>query len=267
MKKFNLSILFLFLTLALFATEFETQKRAVGEFTSIRSSSSIDVVVEQGNSYQLELTAPIKYMDNIFTEVNNGELHIYTKGNMSYTGDIVIHLQVKELTKVSLTGSGDFVTKGKIETPEFSFRISGSGDLSATLNARTVQGSISGSGDVKLSGITNSFEATISGSGDLIASDLHLLTSNLKMNGSGDCKFSGSADSFELYQSGSGDFSGKDFEVEKAKIRKTSSGDARVTVTKSLDISISGSGDLYYSGQPEFNLIQVSGSGDIVKIK
>ena len=87
------------------------------------------------------------------------------------------------------------------------------------------------------------------------------------MSGSGDSKLIGSTDYLELSQSGSGDFSGRDFEVEDAKIRKTSSGDTRIEVVNSLEISISGSGDFYYSGKPEFKNITITGSGDIVKIK
>ncbi len=55
--------------------------------------------------------------------------------------------------------------------------------------------------------------------------------------------------------------------ILNAKIRKVSSGDTRIDVAKSLDISISGSGDLYYTGSPDFKNIHVTGSGDIVKIK
>jgi len=175
MKKYSLSLIFLLIVFALQAASLETQKRETSSFTSIRSSSSIDIVVEQTGICAVEVSAPEKYMRQIFTEVENGELHIYVKGNMMYSGDITIYIQVKDLEKVSLTGSGDFENKGIIKAPEFSFRISGSGDFDANLNTKILTGSMSGSGDANISGITESLEIRQSASGDLVLRNLHLL--------------------------------------------------------------------------------------------
>jgi hypothetical protein len=267
MKKYNLSVVFLLLVIALQAANTETQKRKVSSFTSIRSSSSVDIILKQTGKCFVEVEAPEKYMENIKTEVENGELHVFVRGSISYSGNIIVYVQVKDLEKVSLSGSGDFETDGLLKAPEFSFRISGSGDLDADLNCKILKGTMSGSGDVKIGGITESLELRQSASGDFIASNLHLLSTKLRMSGSGDTKLIGSTDYFELSQAGSGDFSGKDFDTETAKIKKSSSGDTRINVAKSLDISISGSGDLYYQGKPDFNNITVTGSGDIVRIK
>jgi len=267
MKKYSLSIVFLLFVIFLQAANTEIQKRKVTAFNSIRSSSSVDIIVEQTGKYAVDVKAPEKYMDNIKTEVENGELLVYVRGSIMYSGDIVVYVQVKDLSKVSLSGSGDFETKGVLKTPEFTFRISGSGDLDIALNCKVLKGSMSGSGDANISGITESIDIRQSASGDLFANKLHLLSAKLRMSGSGDSKLIGSTDYLELSQSGSGDFSGRDFEVEDAKIRKTSSGDTRIEVVNSLEISISGSGDFYYSGKPEFKNITITGSGDIVKIK
>ncbi len=266
MKKYPISVLFLLFALMLQAANMEKQNRTASPFTSIRSSSSIDVVVEQTGQYAIDVIAPEKYLAYIITEITGGELHIYMNRSMNYSGEIVVNVQVKDLEKVILSGSGDFETRGELKTPEFSFRISGSGDLSAQLNARIVNGSVNGSGDAEISGVTERLELQQSGSGDIIATKLHLLSAKLKMSSSGDSKFVGSTDYFELSQSGSGDFLGRDFDAEDARIRKSSSGDTRIVVNKTIDINISGSGDLYYSGKPEFNNITVIGSGDIVRI-
>lgn len=266
MKKFQLSVVFLLLAFTLQAATYEKQKRQVSDFTSIRSSSSIDVVVEQTGHYALEVISPEKYLENIITEVKNGELHIYINKSMNYSGDITVNVQVKNLESVFLSGSGDFKTIGELKTPKFLFRISGSGDLSAELNAKVVIGSINGSGDAEISGVTESIDMHQSGSGDIIATQLHLINAKVRMSSSGDCKFVGNSDYFELSQSGSGDFLGRDFDTEDAKIRKSSSGDTRIVVNNTIDVSISGSGDLYYSGKPDFKNITVTGSGDIVKI-
>lgn len=267
MKKYYLSLLIVLFAAMLQAASFETQKREISDFTSIRSSSSVDIILEQTGKVAVEVRAPERYLDRIKTEVKGGELNIYIDGSLSYSGEIVVYVQVKDIDNISLYGSGDFMTKGELITSELTFKVAGSGDFNAQLNAKVVKGNLNGSGDVKISGITESLSIRQSGSGDLIAANLHLLTCNLSMNGSGDCKLSGSTDNFELTQSGSGDFSGRDFEAENVKIRKSSSGDARIIAIKKLEISSHGSGDLYYSGSPQIDIISTSGSGDIVKIK
>ncbi len=267
MKKYYFSLLFVLFATILQAAIFETQKREVGDFTSIRSSSSIDIILEQTGKIAVEVKAPERYLDRIKTEVKAGELNIYIDGSIRYSGEIVVYVQVKDIDKISLHGSGDFMTNGELKTSELTFKVAGSGDFSAQLNAKVVKGNMNGSGDVKISGITESLSIRQSGSGDLIANSLHLLTCKLSMNGSGDSKLSGSTDNFELTQSGSGDFSGRNFEAENVKIRKSSSGDARIIAIKKLEISSHGSGDLYYSGRPQIDIISASGSGDITKIK
>lgn len=266
-KKIILSAVLLSITLFLQASTYSFQKRDVGKFTSIRSSSSVDIIVEQTGKYELEVRAAEKYFEYIKTEVNNGELNIYIKGSLNYSGQIAIYIQVKDLNAVVISGSGDFSTKGVLVAPAFSFRVSGSGDFFADLNSKNVIGSLSGSGDAKLSGITESVDIQQSASGDLSLRGLHLISAKLKMSGSGDSIFSGSSDYFELSQFASGDFSGKDFSVENAKIRKSSSGDASIHVEKTLDLSISGSGDLFYSGKPDITNLRVTGSGNIIRIK
>jgi len=81
MKKYSLSIVFLLFVFFLQAANTEIQKRKVTAFNSIRSSSSVDIIVEQTGKYAVDVKAPEKYMDNIKTEVENGELLVYVRGN------------------------------------------------------------------------------------------------------------------------------------------------------------------------------------------
>lgn len=267
MKKSAFLLFFAMLTLITQAIPFETQKRNIGAFTSIRNSTSIDIVVEQTGQYALEVQAPEKYFDNIITEIDGDQLHIYTRGNIYNADNMTIYIQVKDLSKILISGSGDFKTSGTLKSPELAIRVSGSGDIVASLNTKNLTVGLTGSGDARIDGVNENLEISQSGSGDFFGSKMNLFSTELRMSGSGDCRLSGSTDTFELTQSGSGDFSGRDFDVESAKIRKSSSGDARINVSKTLSISITGSGDLYYSGQPQFDRVTVTGSGDIVKIK
>jgi hypothetical protein len=51
--------------------------------------------------------------------------------------------------------------------------------------------------------------------------------------------------------------------AQKARCRVSGSGNIALNVSKELDASISGSGDIRYSGNPPSVRTKVSGSGDI----
>ena len=266
MKKQLIMIIFIFIAIALQAMSIAVENRKTPPFTTIRSLSAVDIVLEQGADYSLKVEAPKEYLEHIKTEVHDGILSVSVQGMLSYSGTLTVYVQVKDLNKVALNASGDFRIEGTLKTTEFSLSVFGSGDFIGQLNSKTVSCNMNSSGDVQLGGITGSFEAKINGSGDLMANNLHLLSAKLRMLGSGDAKLSGDTDFFELIQSGSGDFLGRDFELENAIVRKNSSGDASIFANKSIDLSINGSGDIYLKGNPEIRKIYINGSGEIIKI-
>ena len=60
-----------------------------------------------------------------------------------------------------------------------------------------------------------------------------------------------------------GDFKGFDFQVNSCQIENIGSGDIQVYCNESLDITITGDGNVYYKGSPSIN-VNISGSGKVV---
>ena len=116
--------------------DIETQNRDISGFTSIKSSGSVDVYLKQGNTESVKIIADAKYIDQIYTEVHNNTLHIYTKGRMYNPKELKAEITIKNLQKIELTGSGDLVSVGMISTSDFSFSLCGSGDLEINLDAK-----------------------------------------------------------------------------------------------------------------------------------
>ena len=114
-----------------------------------------------------------------------------------------------------------------IESPKFTVKLSGSGDLKLDVKTTDFEANLSGSGDVVLTGNSDNFTSKISGSGDVVAVDLFTKKANLTISGSGDMK---------------------------------------INCTQSLYARVSGSGDIGYKGNPESKDTKVSGSGEISKI-
>ncbi|MGZ3764268.1 MAG: head GIN domain-containing protein, partial [Mucilaginibacter sp.] len=180
----------------------------------------------------VKVEAPDNVIDHIITEVSGGVLKIYNKHDDGFHwGDLfgshkkmAIYVTAKDLNSISVSGSGDIFFKEGIHTNSLKLRVSGSGDMTGRVDVKTLETSISGSGDIKISG---------------------------------------RADNSTVSVGGSGDFSGRGLVTINTAVRVTGSGDASVNASSKVDASVSGSGDIKYTGGAKNVSSSKSGSGDI----
>ena len=104
---------------------------------------------------------------------------------------------------------------------------------------------IDGSGDAKLIGY----------SGEKLG---------IRVRGSGDVHGDGRVDNLKIVIQGSGDVDLKNLEAKDAQVRIDGSGDASVDVSKSLDATIHGSGDVTWSGAATDVKSETYGSGELI---
>ncbi|GEQ97294.1 hypothetical protein JCM17844_09310 [Iodidimonas gelatinilytica] len=122
-------------------------------------------------------------------------------------------------------------------------RFQHSGDMQATIQVPKLEGiDINGSSDAVIAGIdSEDFEININGSGDVSAQ--------------------GRCDEAEYEINGSGDISAFDLVCNDIDVEINGSGDTDVYAEKSIQISISGSGDVTAKGSPKVKHMRSSGSG------
>jgi hypothetical protein len=208
------------------------EDRHLSGFNALDLAGSFDVYVTQGSTESVKVEAPDNIIDHIITEVNGGILRVYNKNdNGFHWGDlfgnhkkIAVYVIVKDVNSIGLTGSGDVFFKEGIHTNTLKLRVSGSGDMSGSVEVKNLEASISGSGDVKLSG---------------------------------------RADNSTVSVGGSGDYSGRNLVTVNTAVRVSGSGDASVNASNRVDASVSGSGDIRYTGGAKSVSSAKSGSGDI----
>ncbi len=105
----------------------------------------------------------------------------------------------------------------------------------------------------------------LSGSGDIEVEDLDADEFEYSVSGSGSLRATGKVNDLEVHVAGSGDVDTQDLVAENASVRVSGSGNVKVRVTDSFDGSISGSGNIYYYGNPAHASTSISGSGNIKK--
>ncbi|WP_395075588.1 head GIN domain-containing protein [Flavobacterium sp.] len=208
----------------------KTETRTTAEYDEIKLQGYFDVDLVAGKEGSISVQAEENLMPYIKLEMEGNVLKIYQekgKNLQSSKGNkIFIIVPFDKISAVSLSGSGDVNTRNSIKADKFVATLSGSGDLNLEVDAKDVQANLSGSGDVRLKGKSDKLTAKISGSGDVTANNLMATDVEASISGSGDI---------------------------------------RVNCTGNLNARVSGSGDIFYSGEPQSKDTKVSGSGNIKK--
>ena len=197
---------------------------SLDRFDDVRLGVDADVFITQGDDHFARVSAQNNILDELEFKVRNRTLFIQNDKCLRDYENIEIHLIMRDIEHLSVSGSGNIVGENAFEVGDIDLELSGSGGIDVEVTADDIEASISGSGDMALVGQANTLDFRVSGSGDLSA--------------------------FAL-------------EVQRADIRISGSGDAEVFVTDILDVRISGSGDVLYKGDPDIDS-RISGSGRII---
>lgn len=208
------------------------ETRDVPTFTEINLRSGGKVYLTQGNTQKVELRGDRDVLDKIETDVRGGKLSIRHRSsgswfNWSGNGDFEVYITVRDIEGLSVSGSGRIIGENKFSVKDLDLSVSGSGKMDIEASARDVEMSVSGSGKILVAGTAERAYSTISGSGRIKAEDLRAESYKVRISGSGSC---------EIY------------------------------AKEEIDARISGSGSVYYRGDPPKVNSSTSGSGRIRKM-
>jgi hypothetical protein len=176
---------------------------------------------------------------------------------------------VGAFSKIDLSGSPDVeVTIG----PEMSVTVTADDNILPVIDTR-VEGetlridskqSYSSSIGVKVKITAPALEAVnVTGSGNIHVAGLKAGEMGAEVTGSGNITLKGAAERLRAKITGSGDLQAGDLAAKEVRVTVTGSGNATVRAIEKLDASVTGSGDVHYSGNPPQVAKNVTGSGDI----
>jgi len=242
-----------------------SESRSTDDFSKIKLSCSADLFITQGST-----SVRVKADDNIVglleTNVENGTLSIEIKGRgFRSANTLEVYISVPELSNIKNSGSGDISIKNGFKGTDLYIGISGSGDLEADLDALNLQLKVSGSGDSDISGIRGMLKVTNSGSGDFEAENLKLEDCDISNSGSGDIELSGKTNNLKVRMMGSGDLDAYNLTSVNVEVKNSGSSDLTLNVVENLKVTLNGSGDVTYRGDPTKVDVRSNGSGDIYK--
>lgn len=110
-------------------------------------------------------------------------------------------------------------------------------------------------------------KVTVNGSGNIyVGSGYKYDRLDAHINGSGNIKIGGGIFKYmDVNVNGSGNFNSEEADVNNVFVKISGSGDASVYVIDYLKVRVSGSGDVYYRGNPGTVDLDISGSGNVHK--
>ncbi|MCU0448269.1 MAG: DUF2807 domain-containing protein [Bernardetiaceae bacterium] len=205
--------------------------RDLPAFSSLSLGLGGKTTLQAGDREHIRIEGTGIAADDLEVEVRGGRLVVGTENGWDWRRkqpkDIRIVITYKTLNAIDVSGSGQVTVTSKLKASRFEVRISGSADLTASLEANEVEVDISGSGGVTLAGQSKRADLTLSGSGQVNAFDL---------------------------------------QTEETEVTISGSGGVDVSVSRSIETQVSGSGDVRYKGNPARQICNNSGSGTCKRV-
>ncbi len=203
-----------------------TEKRSTEAYDGISVGGSFEVKLVSGSEGNITLEGEENILEVVETEVKNGQLKIRFRdhANVQTHKRIKVTVPFKDLSSVTLAGSGEVYSDVTVHAPTFEAKVSGSGNIRIPVEAQKTIAHVTGSGDINLSGKTEDLEVKVTGSGD---------------------------------------FDGRGLSSNNTSASVTGSGDITVVSNQKIYATVTGSGDIRYLGNPGKEDIKVTGSGKV----
>ena len=164
-----------------------TQNRRVSGFDEVELSGVGTLIIEQGTSESLEITAEENLMPYLESRVTGGTLNLGVEDfvDIQPTAKIIYRLKVIDLASIETSGLGD-VESSSLATNSLRIQISGSGKVTIeNLQAAKLSVEVSGLGDIFLAGKVDEQRVELSGAGTYTAGDLESNFVDVSISGSG----------------------------------------------------------------------------------
>ena len=203
----------------------------VSDFSRLNLEVIGEVIYEQADSSYLNVSGSSTLIEALKVSDSKGELSIELKNKRKFSGgkkELVIRVGSLHLQSINSKSIGTLHLRNYFE------------------------------GD-KLN-ITNK------GIGNIIIDDCHVRTFDLTSKSVGVIEVKGTSDEAFIHSEGLGDIDCSEFKTKNTKVVSKGTGDLSVNAQNSIDISITGIGNVNYYGNPEEVKTDISGIGKARKM-
>lgn len=243
-----------------------SEPRTISGINAVELDTSGILTVTQGDTETLTIEAEDNLLPLLTSEIFNSRLQlgIQPDSRISATKPIRYTLTVKDLSGISVNGSGSINVSDFVTDQDLRIEGNGSGGLAfASLKTGDPHITLSGSGSLSINSLqTGKAALQVNGSGSIDLTTLQAQSLAAGLSGHGSFKLSGSITDQKVNLTGSGRYEAEGLSSRTAVVSATGSGSAVVQVSDTLDASVTGSGSISYIGSPAVTQRRI-GSGKI----
>ena len=198
--------------------------RTLTEFNEIEIDGQAKVFLKQDSETSVKVIIDSNLLAYVITEVSGGKLKIYEDKCLEEITRYKIYISTPNITKLYVDGAIQLKGEGKIKTEKLYIETKGAGDVKLKLDVDELETETKGSGNLNLKGTADDFDIELEGAGSIEAFGLTSKNIEAEVSGAGTCE---------------------------------------IDVRDKFDGDVSGSGKIYYKGNPKKVSTDVSGSGSI----
>lgn len=201
----------------------------VADFKGIDLAFVSNVNINQGASRKIEAIGHSNIIEKITTSVSDDVWKIDLESGCYEDYELSVEITIPNINSLVLSGSGNLIVNGfSNQSGKLNLALSGSGNISLNefVGVSEIDASISGSGNITLNKNTN-------------------------------------IETLNVDNAGSGKFSGFELKSNCCTVSSSGSGQSEVTAQNTLDVTISGSGNVAYKGSPSITQ-SITGFGRLI---
>ena len=186
----------------------KTENRNLKNFHAVKVSSGIDLYLKMGETEEVKVVADDDVIDRIKTEVKDGTLHIYMKGNSFFnfsfgSNSKKVYISVKQLDDIDASSGSDVFAENTLSGETLQVDASSGSDIKLDIRYKNFELDVSSGSDAKISGKTKNFSAEASSGSDINARDLESVICNVKASSGSDISVNVSDEIYARASSGS----------------------------------------------------------------
>lgn len=210
----------------------QSKEISLFDYQSVETNGAFEIILVHDSLGLVRIEAESNILPFIEVYTTHNKLVIENKENYTFrlNEPIKVTIHHRGIENFQLNGAGN-VDFGTIVSTTFTCGLSGSGDMTGTIEAPSIDFIISGTGSVNSYLACDEVEASISGTGSLY--------------------FEGQAVSSIFTVSGTGNINAKNLPVETCQTQVSGIANENITVSKKFYVTVSGIAVIDYWGSPE----------------
>lgn len=262
------------------------EKPIVGNFSKLKVSNAINVIVTMDDKESVVVEANEKVMSHIEVKQIGAELSlsIANPPRNWNTCNVNIYIKAKNLEDIDISGASKLTVANVLKTNKLKLDISGASYATMSVNTPIMEAQIVGASKLELTGNAGisamevlgasnvklngrfegeNMEMKVLGASSLNAHQVKINMINTTISGASKVNFQGIATTCELDLSGASKLYASDLLVTDYNCEISGASSATIWCTRSISVDASGASSVKYKGNPVMKKMEVSGASSV----